>query len=351
MIRLSIVMPSNRDSLAAFARIAQACSWAGPQTEVIIRDNSGSPSKGRLLAQIQKDNCHIIVSDPCEAHENWAKAFEQAKGEFVFFLSDDDTCFDRAIADLPKTIEAVGHDPSVVGVTGTTFIDATQGASFVDYPNVDADDAPTRLSGYLSSNSPNVILFSPARRAAMKWVMEIINAKPFQLSFDDQLSSMLYLLRGKYARLNRILFCYDPHHWEKAETAQREDLKFYTAAKLDPAINKLHWLLCAFEGACLIRNLALTPNYSLAQRQIMADRWFAVMFNRFKSHGRADFGSPLSANAEILCAKWTLAAGQLSFAALLADICQFLALSSQENSLKYFAFWSTIIGLRQAPAA
>ena len=39
------------------------------------------------------------------------------------------------------------------------------------------------------------------------------------------------------------------------------------------------------------------------------------------------------------------------FGDMLADICQFLALSSQENALKYFAFWSTILGLRQAPAA
>jgi hypothetical protein len=36
---------------------------------------------------------------------------------------------------------------------------------------------------------------------------------------------------------------------------------------------------------------------------------------------------------------------------MLVDICQFLALASPENAMKYFAFWSTIIGLRQAPAA
>ena len=45
------------------------------------------------------------------------------------------------------------------------------------------------------------------------------------------------------------------------------------------------------------------------------------------------------------------AAGQLSFESMLADICQFMALASKENALKYFAYWSAMIGLRQAPAA
>jgi hypothetical protein len=209
----------------------------------------------------------------------------------------------------------------------------------------------TRLSGYLNSNGPNVILFSPIRRAVMKWAGDVIQARPFKLSFDDQLCSLLYLLRGKFIQLNRILYAYDQHNWESSATAQGEDLKYYTAASLDPAVNKLHWLLCAFEGASLIRNLDLTPNYSLAERQPMADRWFATMFHRFKFNERDAYGSSFSSDAEKLCAKWKGAAGQLSFEAMLVDICQFLALASSENAMKYFAFWSTIIGLRRAPAA
>ena len=52
-----------------------------------------------------------------------------------------------------------------------------------------------------------------------------------------------------------------------------------------------------------------------------------------------------------MCARWKDAAGRLSFADMLADICQFMALSSQESALKYFAFWSAMLGLRQAGAA
>src|SRR5450830_1132117 len=102
MTRLSILMPSNRDNLFAYSRIAQACSWTGPNLEVIIRDNSGSAAKRQFLSQIARDNCHLIVAEPCEPLENWTQTFRKAKGDFAFFISDDDTCFDRAITALPK---------------------------------------------------------------------------------------------------------------------------------------------------------------------------------------------------------------------------------------------------------
>jgi hypothetical protein len=134
MIRLSIIIPSNRDSPTALARIYQACSWAGPQTEVIIRDNSGSASKARFLTNIRRENCHIIVTDPCGPHENMWSAFDQAKGDFVFFLSDDDFCFDRAVAELPGKIEQVGDD--VVGVSGAIVIESGQGSGLVAYSDM-----------------------------------------------------------------------------------------------------------------------------------------------------------------------------------------------------------------------
>ena len=351
MIRLSVIMPTNRDNLTAMSRITQACSWAGPHTEVIIRDNSGSASKSRLLSQIEKKNCHIIVSDPCGPHENWWKAFEQAKGDFVLFVCDDDLCFDRGIAALPEKIEGVMEDPSVVGIVGTTVVDGARGSSIAVISNLNADDALARLAGFLRLGMSPPIFYSPVRRGVLKHTFETIHAKPFQLSFDDQLHVLLYLLQGRFVPLDRVLYCYDSSNWELFGTGQREDLKYYLNASLDPALNKLHWLLCAFEGSVLIRNLAELSSYSLAQRQDLADFWFAAMFKRFQISKREDLGSRYSADAEKLCAKWKAAAGQLSFEAILADICQFLALFSTNDATRYFAFWSNMLGLRQTPAA
>ena len=351
MIRLSIIMPTNRDNLTAISRIAQACSWAGPHTEVIIRDNSGSESKRRMLAHIEKENCHIITSDPCGANENWGQALGQAKGDFVYTVSDDDLFFDRAIAELPARIEKLRDDASVIGISAIKLAEGVQGSSVVSYSNVESGDPLTRLSGFLGKPQPHLIMHSPIRREVVNWSTENLRSRPFWFSFDDILASLLYLLRGKFAQFNRLIFVYDMHQWEVYETAQREDLKYYTAASLDPAMNKLHWFLCAFEGALLIRNLALTPDYSLDRRQAMADYWFATMFKRFALREREGFGSPLSADADKLCAKLKGASGQLTFEAMLADICQFLALKSSDDAMRYFAFWGNMLGLRQAPAA
>ena len=351
MIRLSIIMPSNRDDLRAFSRISQACSWAGPHTEVIVRDNSGSASKRRLLSQIERENCHLITADPCDAQENASKALERAQGDFVFLICDDDSCFDRAITGLPARIDQIGDDASVVGITGAVVIDNSKGSSVGAYRNVDSDDALTRVSAWLTAKIPPVLLFSPVRRDALNWVTEVILSKPFRLSFDDQICSMLYLLRGKFAPLDRLLYVYDQHNWEEHSTAQVEDMKWYSAASLDPAINKLHWLLCAFEGAMLARNLALTPDDTLAQRQKIADIWFTAMFRRFQVHPREDFGSPLAGAAEKICVKWKAAVGQLSFEAILVDICEFMALASPEHAMAYFNCWGNFLSMRQAPAA
>ena len=90
------------------------------------------------------------------------------------------------------------------------------------------------------------------------------------------------------------MYLYDVGVWEKAgNPAQKRDLGSDADAGLDPAINKLHWFLCGFEGAVLARNSDVFPEYSIAQRQAVADRWFATMFARFKGHARLTFGSSL----------------------------------------------------------
>ena len=49
-MQLSILLPTHRHDLLAISRIVQACSWARPDIEVIVRDNSGNAEKRDLLA-------------------------------------------------------------------------------------------------------------------------------------------------------------------------------------------------------------------------------------------------------------------------------------------------------------
>lgn len=342
-MQLSILIPTNRSDLLTCSRLAQACSWADPKVEVIIRDNSGSADKRELLMRFEREHCNLVFVEPCGPMENYAETLKLARGDFVFFVADDDLGFDRAIAALPEAIDAARGDASVAGITGAYAVESSQGSALVGYQEVDSDDVVARINAFLNFTGPNVLIYSPIRRALIARVFDFVNRMPFSLSFHDQLVCLLYLLNGKFVKLKRLLYLYDYGEWETAEKAQKRDHDFYKAANLDPAVNKLQWFLCGFEGAVLIRNSDLFPEHPPAQRQAMADRWFSVMFMRFMRGTRDGFGSPHAERAEALRAKWKVSAGQLSFQDMLTELCGFLALSSKDNARKYFDFWNPIL--------
>ena len=147
-------------------------------------------------------------------------------------------------------------------------------------------------------------------------------------------------------RLERLLYLYDVGPWETTESAQKRDVDFYKQAGLDPAINKLHWFLCGFEGAVLARNSDIFPDYPLAQRQVIADHWFSGMFMRFKGHARLTFESHFTGEADKLCAKLLTSTGQLSFQDMLTEICSLIALFSKGHAQSYHEFWSAVLNRR-----
>jgi hypothetical protein len=331
-MQLSILLATNRTSLLACSRIAQACSWASPDIEVIVRDNSGDLRKRQLLAHFRRDHCNIIIAEPCDGPTNFSEILRLAKGEFVFPLADDDFCFDGAVASLPGVLGKYSKDTSVVGVTGAYAVEGSQGTSIASYQNAESDDVVARVDGYLSYSGPNVFM----------------KALPFYFSFHDQIFSLIYLLNGKFVKLQRLLYLYDVGPWEATETAQKRDVDHYVDAGFDPAINKLHWFLCGFEGAVLVRNSDVFPDYPLAQRQTIADHWFSSMFLRFKGHARLTFESRFTGEADRRCAKLLTSTGQLSFQDMLTEICSLIALFSKDKAQRYHEFWDAVLN-KQTP--
>jgi hypothetical protein len=350
LVKLSILLPTNRHGLLACSRIAQACSWAGSDIEVIVRDNSGDARKRELLANFERDDCRIIAAEPCGPRENYTEILRQANGDFVFCLGDDDLFFDHAIGDLPGAIAQIGADRSFVGITGTYAIETSKGTSLANYQNIDSDDASMRVAGFLGYPGPNVLAYSVVRRDLVNRVLDFMNAMPFNFSFHDQIICMLYLLNGKFFRLQRLMYLYDLGDWETADSAQKRDLDFYNAGGLDPAINKLHWILLGFEGASLIMNADSLTTLAGTQRQPIADLWFSTMFALFRRANRSAFGSPLTEDSERWCEKLRGSTGQLSFQNILAEISGFFALSSASGGQDYFNFWDAVINKRPLPA-
>ncbi len=348
--KLSVLLPTFRSDLGAVARIAQACSWASPDVEVLVRDNSGDPQKRDLISRFQRNNCTVISVDPCGPAENFAEALRLATGTFVYAIADDDYFFDRAIAALPGTIRHHGDDGTVAGITGTYSMEMSSGSILIEYKNIGSDDVAARVGGYLSCRGGNVLFYSPHRRTMVQRVYQFFRSLPFSFAFHDQIQCFIYLLNGKYIALPRIIYGYEIGPWEVPLQAQKQDLGFYTAAGLDPAINKLHWFLCGFEGAVLARNSDLFPDPGPAKRQAIADQWFAVMFARFLHSPRYTADSPYTAQAEALCQKLRASQGRLSFEGMLADIAGLMGVFAPDLAQRYFQFWSAAMNRRQ-PAA
>lgn len=210
-----------------------------------------------------------------------------------------------------------------------------------------------RVSGYLDYGA-NVIFYSALRRDMVERVFAFLTSMPFYFSFHDQIQSLLFLLHGKFIKIERLLYCYDVGVWGARETAEDRDIAYYRAAGLDPAINLIHWILCAFEGAVLVRNSTMFPNYPLAQRQAIADRWFAMKFASFVRRSRSAYGSEFKGEAECIRQKLLASTGQLPFEGLLTEICDVFALFSADKARRYYEFWDaqinqTAAGQGQAP--
>ena len=163
-MQLSILIGTNRTGLSACSRIAQACAWASPNIEVIVRDNSGDAQKRDLLERFRRDHCNIILAEPCDALTNLSEILRLATGDFIFLLADDDFCFDHAIAALSAIIEQYGQDASVAGVTGGYVVESSKGSAIISYQNAESDDVVARVSGYLSNGGPNILHYAPVRR-------------------------------------------------------------------------------------------------------------------------------------------------------------------------------------------
>lgn len=342
-MQLSILLPTNRHGPATISRIAQVCSWASSDIEVIVRDNSGNPEKRALIAHFCDKHCRIISVDPCSSLENYSEILRLASGDFVFYVADDDQCFDRAVRALPNAIDLHGKDPSVAGFTGTYALETPQGTAIVNYKNTDSADPATRVAGYLNYPGPNMLFYSVVRRSLGERMTRCMNALPVFLSFHDQILCLLQLLNGKFVRIPHLLYAYDLGVWGEAESAQKCDAEFYRTAGLDLATNKLHWLICGFEGAALVMNSDVLPEMTSAKRQPIADLWFSMMFARFNNHVRLTFGSGLAATVDKACDELRRATHQLTFEKILSEICGILALSSQDRARAYFDFWSEMI--------
>ncbi len=119
----SIVMPTrNRAHLLRFA-LRSALNQTFDDYEVVVSDNFSSDDTPDVVRQLGSDRVRYFRTDRVlPMHESWDFALNQALGERVMFLCDDDALLPYAIERIADCFSK--HDPGVVAwLTGYYFLD------------------------------------------------------------------------------------------------------------------------------------------------------------------------------------------------------------------------------------
>lgn len=341
---LSIVMPSHNTDENAKAAIVRAIGLARDGVEVIIRDNSGDRDKRNFFSQIPVRCPHggLVHTEhvpACEHHENLLAVTRAATGDFILFLTDDDMYFERGVREIAESAERCADDATIAGFFGGYVLMQSQGDQIVTYNGIASADPVERVRGYLEFQGPNLLFYSAVRNSVARKALEFaLDRHPFRISFNDQLACLLYLLAGKFRNVMRLTFAFDNGHWETPQKAQASDLGFYRLSGLDPAMARLHWLMCGMEGAFLALKSEFAAGCTAEQRGKIAKLWFNTMFARFVGDDRACDG-PMAASVMLYVRKWRERFPDVKLGELLADVCSLIAMSDKAAAEQYRKFW------------
>jgi hypothetical protein len=339
-MKISLIIPSNRSSYSAVARILECASLDPAKFELIVRDNSESSKKRDLLARIDSPTLRLFTVENRGAFENPVEALRLATGEFVFFLADDDWWSLRGMEALHALATQVGDDDSVACLTGTYFIESSHQAGLFRYINLDSVDPAARLAGYFKTPAPNVLYYSAVRRPLATFCFAFLEQLPYKFSYHDQLIAMLYLALGRTLQVQRVTYFYDLGEWETWEKSLSKDRSMYVGAGLPIEIDRLHWLLCGMEGGFLLNSQLLAEKGHYDRKQ-MADLWFAKMFERFKHHHRETGYEATAVNEATLKLKnkW-ISESEVNLSELLFDVCDVIEKADADGAQRYFKFWT-----------
>lgn len=340
-MKISLVIPTNRSSYSAAARVLECASLDPNKFELIVRDNSENEDKRAILARIDSPALRLFTVPNSGPFENGVESMRLATGDFVLVLADDDWLSTRGVQQLHALAEQVGFDESVSCLTGTYLIEMANETRLFRYSNLESTDPAKRVSAFLDSGI-NVFYYSAIRRRWATFCFALVERLPYKFSYHDHLVSLLYLVVGRTCQIDRVLYSYDLGKWETAGGCVSQDQAMYVNAGLPVEIDRLHWLLCTLEG-CYLLNSKLLSGASVYDRQQLIGVWFANMFARFKHDPRESDYEQTAMSAEIKKLKdKVLSQQQVDMGALLGDVCKVIEIADPAGAQRYFKFWSSL---------
>lgn len=341
-MRISLILPTNRTSNVALARILEWSSLPAEKFELIVHDNSENLEKIDFLSKIKSNCLKLFIIPTCPPFENIIKAVSHAQGEYILPLADDDTLSLKGLYSLHATADALGKDDSVSCLTGDYLIESGGGSGLFRYTALDQENPDERITQYLNNNTSNLLYYSAAKSQLSKLGYNFLQKLPYRLSYHDQLISLIYLKGGKIKQINRVVYGYDVSEWETTEKRLGKDRSMYVAAGLPPEFSKLHHLFCGVEGSLLLDS-SMLHEFGCQESSSASDQWLGTMLYKFKAdeRGMKEIDSEADRSISMLCQK-IKKNNEFNVNDLLMDICDCLEAHSAIDAQRYFEFWSEL---------
>jgi glycosyltransferase involved in cell wall biosynthesis len=112
---LSILIPTrNRGKYAPFA-VQSALNLSESDIEILVSDNHSNDETSQLLSVFSDPRLKIFRPEkPLPMHGNWEYLLSKAKGQWIYFLGDDDALMPHAVGHLKYIAEKYPQAEAVV---------------------------------------------------------------------------------------------------------------------------------------------------------------------------------------------------------------------------------------------
>jgi hypothetical protein len=338
-MKLSILMPSHNIGTRVKLNILNACTMGSDGVEVIIRDNSGNAEKREYLSRIQEKNCRIVIVDECTAEENVKLLLNEAKGEFVYFMCDDDGSSAYALPDILTELDKIKDTPAIIGTTGIFVMEEEARSKCIRFEHFNKTTSLGRFQDFFIQTNHSIFQYSPIRRSVQKEVWSFLETLPIRFSHGDIMMNCMFLMHGRLTFIERFFCQYINANWANDELCLKSNAHYFRAAGLDASGVRLQWLIGLFEGAQTYASKYQGVHLPEWERQALAGVWIQHWFPHFlhtSCHQAED--AQFDAHSLKLVEKWS-APKAFRIPELLDDITEHFSLSSPEIAQRYYDFW------------
>jgi hypothetical protein len=252
MMKMSICVPTH----ANFELSAQTLSGLrqmtrDPHVEVVIADNSADPRKEAEVGQWSTPNYRYFQSKWGGMAHNWKFALEQAHGEYVSFVSDDD----QMIALPGFDARGMCAAKEVIGIRPTMAL-FTESRGIYAFSNfeITAARAIDRIKEYFQKNKgANTTLFSAWRKDALRNVyLDTMAQHATHGGYGDWAIVLGLLSEGPIYSHPQLLYVYNNKNWSTAEDIERNVAKTFTDVGLPSTCAQILPVLQALECFALV---------------------------------------------------------------------------------------------------